>query len=88
MFSDLTVRMLRYSWSDAVRYLDGAAESFRRFVFRHIDATTSLEDLQAVKKNAIARCSPAHRKVCDRIARESTYALDEIRKILPRDAGF
>jgi hypothetical protein len=50
---------------------------FQELVLHHIDATTSIDDLEAVKKNADQRCPTGSKPLCAAIAAAAQSALDE-----------
>ena len=50
---------------------------FQELVLHHIDATTSIDDLEAVKKNADQRCPAGSKPLCSAIAAAAQSALDE-----------
>ncbi|MDO8283346.1 MAG: hypothetical protein Q7U10_12125 [Thermodesulfovibrionia bacterium] len=79
-FSDSIVTMLAYRWDEVLtlKKLAGADSKFLTFTIRHIDATTSIDDLRQVVDNAISYCPAESTTLCDEIKREANRALKEL----------
>jgi hypothetical protein len=82
MFAETTVDMLRYRWAEAQTFAPLQNEGpFRRFVIRHVGATSTLEDLRSVRQNAAHRCGSHSASFCRevvRVCKEAQLELDKL----------
>jgi hypothetical protein len=79
-YSDAVVRLLAYRWNQFDAFVDLSARNaaFRQWAIRHIDATSSTDDLTKVVRNA-TRCAgsgPA-KELCREIATAARDALED-----------
>jgi hypothetical protein len=77
--SDYVVVSLAQHWPDLPK-LERQIEKnsrFEAFVLRHIDATTDLDDLAAIGRNATERCPSRSTTLCASLANAAREALKE-----------
>jgi hypothetical protein len=75
--SDGVVVRLSHHWRSSLRELRGrgASPEFISFVLRHIDATTSSDELQNILSNSKSACPPRAGAICRKIAAAAATAL-------------
>jgi hypothetical protein len=75
--SNDVVGQISHHWDGSLREMRrrGANPEFLSFVLRHIDATTSADDLHTILRNAKFLCPQKMRSTCSRIAAAATAAL-------------
>jgi hypothetical protein len=78
---DVTVLLAR-QWQDlpSLEHEIKKEPRFRAFVLRHIDATTTIEDLEAVRRNAAQGCPARSSALCASIATAAQGALEEAKQ--------
>jgi hypothetical protein len=77
---DVTVLLAR-RWQDLPRLEQEIKKEsrFQAFVLQHIDATVTIDDLEAVHRNAIQQCPTGSSALCVSIATAAQGALEEAR---------
>jgi hypothetical protein len=82
-FSDFVVQSLAKYWSrfDELFFLIKKDPSFKKFVLKHIDASTDLGDLNLVLKNVREHCPESGVSFCKEIGKEAISAIEEIKTI-------
>ncbi|MCV2350655.1 hypothetical protein [Paucibacter sp. Y2R2-4] len=80
-YSELVVRTLATNWSNLaeLRVATSQDPSFKAFVLRHIDATTSEADLRLIRTSATSKCPKDSGSLCAEIRRASATALRELK---------
>jgi len=76
-YSEVIVRTLARRW-DSLRVLNELVArdpAFRRFIYRHIDATTDTTELENALKNARTNCPPPCAQLCTDLAARAKSAL-------------
>jgi hypothetical protein len=83
-FSDNVVRLLAHNWNQILdlQKLVASDSAFRRFVLRHVDATTDSEDLKAVLLNSHEHCPASARQLCKSLEAQSQSALKQISSVV------
>jgi hypothetical protein len=78
-YSESVVRLTAHHWDELSKALPLFAShpDFYRFVLRHIDPTTSNDDLKSICRNAKRSCPSGGGEVCSQIRRASENALRE-----------
>jgi hypothetical protein len=85
MIAEVSIDMLRYRWKEAQTFAALQDEGpFRRFVLRHVGATSSPEDLRAVRQNAVHRCGRQSKAFCREVARRCSEAILEISTLIQK----
>src|ERR1700689_3630318 len=84
-YSESVVSTLANRWDQlpALGTLTAHDDSFRDFVLRHIDATTSREDLAVVVRNAERRCPNELAKLCSEIGGKALSAEAQMESLDP-----
>jgi len=77
--SDSVTQLLAGKWEEFWRLQAATAgdKRFQGFVLNHIDATVSIESLQAISRNARRRCPKRHPEVCKKIDAAALAAIKE-----------
>jgi len=81
-FSDDVAQLFIKQWAhlDELKHLMASDRSFAQFVFRHIDATLSEEELRAVEENSKSRCPSGDAQLCQTIGTLARKSLEELPK--------
>jgi len=82
-YTGAVVGVLARRWSDLAQLqkLVRRDETFRRFVYRHIDATAQTKDLQLVLQNVQTKCSVRFRRLCTDVGARTQRAMDQQRSL-------
>jgi hypothetical protein len=77
--SDAITKLLADRWTDYWRLQTTitAGQQFQGFVLKHIDATVSIEALQAISRNARERCPKGEASLCKKIDGAALSAIKE-----------
>lgn len=83
-FSDNVVRLLAHNWKEIadLQKLVSSDSTFRRFVLKHVDATTDSEDLKTVLLNSGEYCPASAKQLCQSLKAQSISALKEISNVV------
>ena len=83
-FSDNVVRLLAHNWKQIadLQKLVSSDWTFRRFVLKHVDATTDSEDLKTVLLNSREHCPAGAKQLCQSLEAQSGSALKEISNVV------
>ena len=65
---------------DTLNHLITSDKSFEKFVFRHIDATLSEDELRTIAHNSRAHCPTGEARLCHSVGIEADRSLNELRK--------
>jgi hypothetical protein len=78
-FSDNVVRLLAHNWKQIadLQKIASSDASFRRFVLKHIDATTDPDDLKALLSNSREHCPAGAKQLCQSLGAQAQSALKE-----------
>ena len=78
-YTEAVVVTLAKRWSDfpELERLMRKDPSFRTFVYRHIDASASVNDLREVVRNAEAKCAAELERECAEISKRARVAIKE-----------
>ena len=80
-YSELVVRTLATNWRNLpeLKVTTSRDPQFKKFVLRHIDATSNEVDLRVIQANATSHCPKASGSLCAEIRKASSRALSELR---------
>jgi hypothetical protein len=82
-YDEDVMRLLSRHWEDfpAAGPIFKKSPAFLRFVEKHIDATSTAEELQAVAANAQKRCPEGMSKICERLVARVQTALADVARL-------
>ena len=80
-YSEVVVRTLATSWHqiDELAAATHGSSRFKKFVLRHITASTEEADLRVILANATSDCSKANAALCLQIRRAAGKAVKEVK---------
>jgi hypothetical protein len=80
-YTDVIVVALAKRWDDLgeLDKLVSGDSKFRRFVFRHIDASADDKDLRQVLRNARTKCPPEFKRLCGQVAAGARSAIGQLK---------
>lgn len=85
-YSEAVVRLLADHWDKLPEFvaLSSKHVGFKKFVFRHIDATTSDDDLKKISQLSRVQCPGTDRALCAAIGSQAEAAIKESNEVLQK----